>query len=87
MALGKYLLDNAAFQTGLRLFKHAEERIVRPLAKSSSFSSSGSSSLVLSTSLAQSLIAYYLGILESLVTKVAWNTKKETKRKIGYQAI
>lgn len=59
MALGKYLLDNGVFQTGLSVFHHALERALRPTLR-----------VALPAPAAQQLVAYYRSMMEALVQKV-----------------
>ena len=59
MALGKYLLDNAALQTALSMYQHAQERAMRTALRAS-----------LPAAAAQQLVAYYRAMMESLVQKV-----------------
>ena len=62
MALGKYLLDNAALQTALSMYQHAQERAMRTALRAS-----------LPAAAAQQLVAYYRAMMESLVQKVKQN--------------
>ena len=77
MALGKYFLDNAAFQTALRTFKYAEERFVRPLVQTNA---------AMGAATAQQLTGYYRSVLENLVNKVLTARKIDTDLAFGYMS-